>query len=97
VRRGRPKPLPIAGTSYEPGYFLGIRGAGKDLGRSVSWIRQRLNEIPHGKKDGQLVFERDAIRAWMKRTTDWHVPVDVNAIIQNALNCHDPKRKQAAR
>jgi len=72
--------------------YLNIRAAGQFLGgRSVSWVRSHLHEIPHRKLYDRLLFDPQELRAFVETNSIKHNPIDVDAVVANVLG----KRRRA--
>ena len=96
MERSSPSLRPIAGTSHEQmGGFLNAHGARKFLGgRSLSWLRSHLHEIPHLKLYDRLLFDPVELKAWVLAHAERHVLVDVDGLVSSVL--HRPDRKRRA-
>ncbi len=66
------------------GRYLNSREAARFLGgRSLRWLRSHLNEIPHLRLYGQLLFDPMEIKQWVIRTAECReTHVDVVAIVE---------------
>lgn len=64
-------------------------------GKSRSWGRLHIHEIPHRKLFGTLIFDPLELRAWVEHTAERDVPVDVNALVRSVLHPPDRKRRAA--
>jgi hypothetical protein len=68
------------------GRYLNIREAGVYLGgRSVSWVRSHLSEIPHRRLYDRLLFDPAELRAFVEANSEKRNPVDVDAIVSSVL------------
>lgn len=78
--------------------YLNFNGMLKFCGdRSKGWGRKHLPEIPHLKLYDRLLFDPDELRAWIERTAERHNPIDVDAIVANALEPKPKRKGRAAR
>lgn len=74
--------------------YLDIHGARKFLGgRSLSWLRLHVHEIPHRKLFDRLIFDPVELRQWVEATAERHVPIDVDAVVAQVMK---PGRKGRA-
>lgn len=72
--------------------YLNVRQAAEFLGgRSISWMRLHMAEIPHLKLYDRLLFDPAELRVWIQSMATRHVPVDVDAIVREAMT---PGRKR---
>jgi hypothetical protein len=68
------------------GRYLNIREAGVYLGgRSVSWLRSHLSEIPHRRLYDRLLFDPAELRAFVERNAEKRNPIVVDAIVAAVL------------
>jgi hypothetical protein len=66
--------------------YLNPHGARKFFGdKSMSWLRSHLHEIPHLKLYDRLLFDPAELRAWVEKTAERHVPVDVDGLVRDVL------------
>jgi hypothetical protein len=66
--------------------YLNIRQAAQFMGgRSVSWLRSHLNEIPHYRLYDRLLFDPVSLRAFVERTAEKCSPIDVDAVVAQVL------------
>jgi len=73
--------------------YLNVRQGAQFLGgRSVSWMRSHIGEIPHRKLFDRLLFDPAELREWVERTAERHVPVDVDAVVAQVMG---PKKRRA--
>lgn len=71
--------------------YLDIHGARKFLGgRSLSWLRLHVHEIPHLKLYDRLLFDPSELRTWVLATAERHNPVDVDKLVAEVMK---PRRK----
>ncbi len=67
--------------------LLNIRQAAVFLGgRSVSWLRSHLTEIPHRKLFDRLLFDPAELRAFFEKRAERRNPVDLDAIVTDVMN-----------
>ena len=77
------------------GGYLNIRQAAAFLGgRSVSWLRSHLHEIPYYRLYDRLLFSPDALRAFVEKTAEKHNPIDLDKIVASVMG---PRRGRGAR
>ena len=75
--------------------YLNIRGAAEFLGgRSVSWVRSHLHEIPHCKLYDRLLFDPAELRAFVEANSAKYNPIDVNAVVASVLG---PRKRKGRR
>jgi len=61
--------------------YLNVRQAAAFLGgRSVSWLRSHLHDVPHLKLYDRLLFDPAELRKWVEATAKRHLPVDLDEI-----------------
>ena len=76
-----------------PGY-IGPHEARKFLGgRSMSWLRSHLHEIPHLKLYDRILFDRLKLQEWVEQTAVKCDPVDVDSIVIDSMK---PAKKREA-
>lgn len=62
--------------------YLNIHDAAAFLGgRSVSWVRSHLHEIPHRKLYDRLLFDPAELRAFVEARSDCRDPVDLDDLV----------------
>ena len=62
--------------------YLNIRQAATFLGgRSVSWLRSHLHEIPHRKLYDRLLFDPAELRAFVEARSVRRDPVDLADLV----------------
>lgn len=66
--------------------YLNIRQAAAFLGgRSVSWVRSHISDIPHLKLYDRLLFDPQALRAFVEQNAEKRNPVDVDAVVASVI------------
>lgn len=66
--------------------YLDMRGAAAFLGgRSVSWLRSHLHDIPHLKLYDRLLFDPAELRAFVERKAERRNPIDLDALVGEVL------------
>ena len=76
------------------GYF-NIRQAAEFLGgRSVSWLRSHLHEIPHRKLYDRLLFDPVELRTFVEARSTRRTPVDLDSLVSAVVGA-GKKRKAA--
>lgn len=79
-------------SSPPSGGYLNVRQAAEFLGgRSVSWLRGHLHEIPHRKLYDRLLFDPHELRFFVEQNAERRNPVDVDAVVAGVLG----KRRRA--
>jgi hypothetical protein len=72
--------------------FLSFNGMLAFLGgKKKGWGRLHVHEIPHMKLYDRLLFDPVELRAWVERTAERHVPVDIDAVVAEVMK---PARKR---
>ena len=62
--------------------YLNIRQAASFLGgRSVSWLRSHLHEIPHRKLYDRLLFDPAELRTFVEARSERRNPVDLDDLV----------------
>jgi hypothetical protein len=66
--------------------YLNIRQAADFLGgRSLSWLRSHLHEIPHRKLYDRLLFDPDELRAFVEARSERRKAVDLDALVSTVI------------
>ena len=74
--------------------YLNPRQAAAFLGgRSVSWLRSHLDEIPHRKLFDRLLFDPAELRAFVEKNAARYNPVDVDTVVAAVLG---PRKRRGA-
>lgn len=77
--------------------YLDIHGARKFLGgKSVSWVRSHLHEIPHRKLYDRLLFDPQELRAFVEQHAEKKNPIDLDAIVAGVLGQRKRRAKKGA-
>ncbi len=72
--------------------FLNVREAAVYLGgRSASWLRSHLADIPHLKLYDRLLFDPADLRAFVEKKAERRNPVDLDAGVASVLQ-HQRRR-----
>ena len=62
--------------------YLNIRQAADFLGgRSLSWLRSHLHEIPHRKLYDRLLFDPDELRAFVETRSERRNVLDLDDLV----------------
>ncbi len=74
------------------GYF-NIRQAAEFLGgRSVSWLRSHLHEIPHRKLYDRLLFDPVELRTFVEARSTRSTPVDLDSLVSEVVGAGKNRR-----
>ncbi len=74
--------------------YLNVREAAAFLGgRSVSWLRSHLGDVPHLRLYDRLLFDPVRLKEWVEATAERRDPVDVDAVVAGVLG---PRRGRRA-
>lgn len=66
--------------------YLNIRQAAEFLGgRSISWLRSHLHEIPHRKLYDRLLFDPDELRAFVEARSDRRIVLDLDDLVAEVI------------
>jgi hypothetical protein len=66
--------------------YLNIRQAADFLGgRSLSWIRSHLHEIPHRKLYDRLLFDPDELRAFVEARSERRNALDLDDLVAEVI------------
>lgn len=66
--------------------YLNIRQAADFLGgRSLSWIRSHLHEIPHRKLYDRLLFDPDELRAFVEARAERRNALDLDDLVAEVI------------
>ncbi len=77
--------------------YLNVRQAASFLGgRSVSWLRGHLHEIPHRKLYDRLLFDPQELRAFVEQNAEKKNPIDLDAIVAGVLGQSKRRAKKGA-
>jgi hypothetical protein len=75
--------------------YLNIRQAADFLGgRSLSWLRSHLHEIPHRKLYDRLLFDAAELHAFVEARSERRVPVDLDGLISDVLGSGRNRRSK---
>ena len=73
--------------------YLNIRQAAEFLGgRSVSWLRSHIHEIPHRKLYDRLLFDPIELRAFVDTRSTRMIPVDLAGLVSEVLGAGRKRR-----
>lgn len=73
--------------------YLNIRQAAEFLGgRSVSWLRSHIHEIPHRKLYDRLLFDPVELRAFVEARSTRMIPVDLAGLVSEVLGAGRKRR-----
>jgi hypothetical protein len=73
--------------------YLNIRQAAEFLGgRSVSWLRSHLHEIPHRKLYDRLLFDPVELRTFVEARSTRRTPVDLDSLVSEILGAGKKRR-----
>lgn len=73
--------------------YLNIRQAAEFLGgRSVSWLRSHLHEIPHRKLYDRLLFEPVELRTFVEARSTRRTPVDLDSLVSEVVGAGKKRR-----
>ncbi len=76
--------------------YLDIRAAATFLGgRSVSWLRSHLHEIPHWTLYDRHLFDPAELKAFVEQKAERRSVVDLDAVVRNVMG--NRRRKGATR
>ena len=76
--------------------YLNIRQAAEFLGgRSVSWLRSHLHEIPHRKLYDRLLFDPAELRAFVEARSERKIPVDLDCLVAEVIGVGGKRRAAA--
>lgn len=66
--------------------YLNIRQAADFLGgRSLSWIRYHLHEIPHRKLYDRLLFDPNELRAFVEARAERRYALDLDDLVAEVV------------
>ena len=73
--------------------YLNIRQAANFLGgRSVSWLRSHLHDIPHRKLYDRLLFDPVELRAFVEARSERRNPVDLDDLVSAVVGAGRKRR-----
>jgi hypothetical protein len=73
--------------------YLNIRQAAEFLGgRSVSWLRSHLHEIPHRKLYDRLLFDAVELRTFVEARSTRRTPVDLGSLVSEIVGAGKKRR-----
>ena len=76
--------------------YLNVRQAAQFLGgRSVSWLRSHLHEIPHRKLYDRLLFDPVELRAFVEARSERKIPVDLDNLVAKVVGAVRRRRTAA--
>ena len=76
--------------------YLNVRQAAEFLGgRSVSWLRSHLHEIPHRKLYDRLLFDPAELRAFVEARSERKIPVDLDCLVAEVIGVGGKRRAAA--
>lgn len=76
--------------------YLNVRQAAEFLGgRSVSWLRSHLHEIPHRKLYDRLLFDPAELRAFVEARSERKIPVDLDCLVAEVMGGGRQRRAAA--
>jgi hypothetical protein len=74
--------------------YLNVRQAASFLGgRSVSWLRSHLHEVPHQKLYDRLLFDPAELRAFVEQRAEKKNPIDLDTIVAGVLGSRKRREK----
>ena len=66
--------------------YLNIRQAADFLGgRSLSWLRSHLHEIPHRKLYDRLLFDPEELRAFVETRSERRIVLDLDDLVAEVV------------
>ena len=73
--------------------YLNVRQAAIFLGgRSVSWLRSHLHEIPHRRLYDRLLFDPAELRSFVESRSERKIPVDLDGLVFEVLGAGKKRR-----
>jgi hypothetical protein len=73
--------------------YLNIRQAAEFLGgRSVSWLRSHIHEIPHRKLYDRLLFDPVELRTFVEARSTRRTPVDLDSLVSKVVGAGKERR-----
>ncbi len=73
--------------------YINIHEAARFLGgRSVSWVRSHLHEMPHRKLYDRLLFDPVELRAFVEANAERRNPIDIDAIVHDVMGSSAGRR-----
>ena len=75
--------------------YLNSRQAADFLGgRSLSWLRPHLHEIPHRKLYDRLLFDPDELRAFVEARSERRIVLDLDDLVTEVLGKGNKRRRR---
>lgn len=71
--------------------FLDVAAAARFLCRSPRWIRQHVNEIPHFRPGGQILFDETDLRKWLLRFKVEPQDIDIRGLVDRVVRPSRPR------
>lgn len=73
--------------------YLNTRQAADFLGgRSLSWLRSHLHEIPHRRLYDRLLFDPDELRAFVEARSERRIVLDLDDLVTEVLGKEKKRR-----
>lgn len=73
--------------------YLNVRQAAEFLGgRSVSWLRSHIHEIPHRKLYDRLLFDPIELRTFVEARSTRRTPVDLDSLVSEVVGAGKKRR-----
>ncbi len=74
--------------------YINIHEAARFLGgRSASWVRSHLHELPHRKLYDRLLFDPVELRAFVDAKAERRNPIDIDAIVRDVMGQSTSRRQ----